>query len=621
MVPQALVDGAGAILAAAQAEHLRGAGLAGGLVGRAGEGAPRRAGAHHVRHGALDHVDVLLLERDAVVERDLGRVDRARARVANRVHQVRTPIQAAVGQGRGGLRQLQQRERVVALPDRHGNRFAGIPALAIAILVGLALPFGGRQHPGLLAFQVDAGDLSETELLGKIVQRVHADLGAERIEIGIGRHHDGAVHVRHAIGGAAGVTEFLAAELEIARIGHAVGGAPLAQLQRGQGHERLVGRADGIGAVQRPVDQRMVGRLVQAAPILDVDPVDEQVGIERGLRNERQDFAGIGIERNQRAAPPLEGLFRQLLQLQVDRQHDVRARHRVDAAQGAHGASAGRDLDLFQAGAAMQGGLPGFLDALLADDVGAAVVAQLAGLVQFFDVVLGDPADEADHVRRGLALRIFAHPARTQLDAREFERMRREPGGLGVVEVVAQLQAGIAAGFAHPALEAALVGRADVHDPRQAIEQLVQVAGLGRHDLQGIGAIVARQDFAVAVQDLASPRRDGHDGDTVPVRPLGEALVAVDLQVPEPARQHAEAGQREQAAHPGAQAKALLLLLAGFLEFEHAPARIRRRKIRRRRSVAAACAAPSRPAARWRRSGRRSRPIASPATCPPARPG
>ena len=68
-------------------------------------------------------------------------------------------------------------------------------------------------------------------------------------------------------------------------------------------------------------------------------------------------------------------------------------------------------------------------------------------------------------------------------------------------------------------------------------------------------------------------------------------LVAVDLQVPEPARQHAEAGQREQAAHPGAQAKALLLLLAGFLEFEHASARIRRRKIRRRRSVAAACAA------------------------------
>ena len=59
----------------------------------------------------------------------------------------------------------------------------------------------------------------------------------------------------------------------------------------------------------------------------------------------------------------------------------------------------------------MQGGFPGFLDALLADDVGAAVVAQLAGLVQLFDVVLGDPADEADHVRRGLALRIFGAPS------------------------------------------------------------------------------------------------------------------------------------------------------------------------------------------------------------------
>ena len=88
----------------------------------------------------------------------------------------------------------------------------------------------------------------------------------------------------------------------------------LPRLQRGQGHERLVGRADGIGAVQRRLISGWSGDSFQAAPILDVDAVDEQVGIERGLRNERQDFAGIGIERHQRAAPPLEGLFRQLLQ-------------------------------------------------------------------------------------------------------------------------------------------------------------------------------------------------------------------------------------------------------------------------------------------------------------------
>ena len=136
------------------------------------------------------------------------------------------------------------------------------------------------------------------------MQRVHADLGAQRIEIGVRRHHDGLVHIGHAIGGAAGVAELLAAELVVAGIGNAVGGAALAQFQRGQADEGLVGRTDGIGAVQRAVDQRMVGRLVQHAPVVHVDAVDEEIGIERGLRHEGQHLACIGIQRHQRAALP-----------------------------------------------------------------------------------------------------------------------------------------------------------------------------------------------------------------------------------------------------------------------------------------------------------------------------
>ena len=68
--------------------------------------------------------------------------------------------------------------------------------------------------------------------------------------------------------------------------------------------EGLVGRTDGIGAVQRAVDQRMVGRLVQHAPVVHVDAVDEEIGIERGLRHEGQHLACIGIQRHQRAALP-----------------------------------------------------------------------------------------------------------------------------------------------------------------------------------------------------------------------------------------------------------------------------------------------------------------------------
>ena len=283
------------------------------------------------------------------------------------------------------------------------------------------------------------------------MQRVHADLGAQRIEIGVRRHHDGLVHIGHAIGGAAGVAELLAAELVVAGIGNAVGGAALAQFQRGQADEGLVGRTDGIGAVQRAVDQRMVGRLVQHAPVVHVDAVDEEIGIERGLRHEGQHLACIGIQRHQRAALPLESLFGHLLQAHVDGQHDVRAGHRVDAPQRAHGASARRHLDLFQAGASMQRFFPGLLDALLADHVGAAVVAQLAGALQILDVAVGDAADVTNHVGGRQALRILAHPAGAQFDAGKLEGMGGEPGRLGFIQVVAQLQAGVAAGLGRAA--------------------------------------------------------------------------------------------------------------------------------------------------------------------------
>ena len=46
----------------------------------------------------------------------------------------------------------------------------------------------------------------------------------------------------------------------------------------------------------------------------------------------------------------------------------------------------------------MQRFFPGLLDALLADHVGAAVVAQLAGALQILDVAVGDAADVTNHV-------------------------------------------------------------------------------------------------------------------------------------------------------------------------------------------------------------------------------
>src|SRR5512143_805775 len=64
MVAQFLLDAAFGVTLALQREHLRGAGLAGGDVFRAGESARGGAFLVDADHGPLDHVDVILLERD-----------------------------------------------------------------------------------------------------------------------------------------------------------------------------------------------------------------------------------------------------------------------------------------------------------------------------------------------------------------------------------------------------------------------------------------------------------------------------------------------------------------------------------------------------------------------------
>ena len=154
---------------------------------------------------------------------------------------MRLHIDAVVGKHRRGLRKLHQGKGVVALPDCHRDRFAGIPALLLAFLVGIALPFGGRQDAPLFALDIDPGELSETEGLHKIVQGIDADFRPKRIEIGVGRNNERAVHVERPISGCARIAESLAAELVIPGVVDDVCCATTIELERRQSHERLVG--------------------------------------------------------------------------------------------------------------------------------------------------------------------------------------------------------------------------------------------------------------------------------------------------------------------------------------------------------------------------------------------
>ena len=166
--------------------------------------------------------------------------------VLDLLDQVRLHDHALVGQRRSRVRQLQQREAVVALADADRDRLARIPLLLEAPL----LPRRRRQDAHLLALDVDAGDLAEAEGLHEVVDRVDAEVVGELVVIDVARLDDRLVHVDRTERHLVAVAEAVAAEHEEALVVDHLFGAALAELERSEREERLVGRADRVGAAQ-----------------------------------------------------------------------------------------------------------------------------------------------------------------------------------------------------------------------------------------------------------------------------------------------------------------------------------------------------------------------------------
>ena len=181
-----------------------------------------------------------------------------------------------------------------------------------------------------------------------------------------------------------------------------------------------------------------------------------------------------GLDRDERAAAVAERELRDLLQLDVERQPQVVARHRRRARQRAHRAPARVHLDLLDAGRAVQLALVGKLDADLADVVGALVVGGLLPPGDALEVAVGDAPDVADHVRRDLAVRILAEQARLDVDAGEAIAVDGEARDLLVGQPRAQRQALEVLRLVEELAEALAVARLDVDDRRQLVDRRVE---------------------------------------------------------------------------------------------------------------------------------------------------
>ena len=269
-------------------------------------------------------------------------------------------------------------------------------------------------------------------------------------------------------------------------------------------------------------------------------PSTNRFGSKPGLRHEREHPAGARARsrparrgaRRTRARRPAAGAMSSV-STRLLPELRRRARQRADAA------PAGVDLDLLEAGGAVQLALVGRFDADLADVVGAAVVGVDALVLERRLVVLVDAADVADHVRGDIAERVLAEQARLDLHAREAEAVGGELRDLLVGEAGADRQAlGIALSTEQLA-EARAVARRDLDQLGELVDRRARRSSPAREDLERVGGVVAREHHAVAVDDQAAVGHDRHDRDAVVLGLRVVVLVLDHLQVDEARQQDA----------------------------------------------------------------------------------
>ena len=155
-------------------------------------------------------------------------------------------------------------------------------------------------------------------------------------------------------------------------------GVRLCKRQRGERHERFVGRARRIGAMQRAIQQRMIGRVVELSP-RSADRCRRQTNSDRSSAPTR---TRARRRWPVRLRPALRGLPANACSATCCRPMSSDSWRLLPGVawvrdMRANGAPAGGHFDFLKTGLAVQFRLVALLDADLADVVGALVVVRV----------------------------------------------------------------------------------------------------------------------------------------------------------------------------------------------------------------------------------------------------
>src|SRR6266436_1564298 len=407
--------GARAVLA--HLDHLRGAGLSRHHDAGHARLLARAALAHHHLAHAIAHLRERALLEMRLAEHLRLDLEHGPVRADDPLHVEGPAAGAAAGDGRRQIRHLERRGGHVALADRDRERLALEPGLAEAP----PLPLRVRDRPGLLVREGDAGGTPKPQAMRVLGDPIDAQPAPNLVEEHVARLDDGLVQVDGAVPALLPAVEEMVPEGHAARAGDAREGGHHAFLQRARGDRDLEGRAGGEHALHGAVVERVLPVLDQRAPLRAPDAAREHVGVEGRVRDHREHLAAPWVERDDCPVGLAEGAVGGFLKVTVEGECERPARAVRLFLQHPDATPERIHLHLLVTGVAAQVLVEGLLEARLADQVAAHVVA-----VVLRELALAHLADVAEEMRGERPERIVAFRRDPQRDAGQVELMRLE---------------------------------------------------------------------------------------------------------------------------------------------------------------------------------------------------
>ena len=275
----------------------------------------------------------------------------------------------------------------------------------------------------------------------------------------------------------------------------------------------------------------------------------EEVRIERRPTHHREDLARLRVHDDGRGCrgmdgrePVVNGLFRRCLQILVNCQYEVVARHRHLATEALDRLARDIHLDLVAAVLAAHILIIDFLQAELADDIAGLITVRLF-LLELFVV---DLAHIAERMRALLLEHIVANRRVLDHDARiEFLLLLDDGDDIGrnICLDADGIETAVTGDFRLDVLHR------HVHERGKALDDLFLDGRRERQQRHGKPWTVCHEQLAVPVIKRAARRDRGDDADAVAVRQPRIVLPLIDLQIPRAPDKHSDDEHHEDTEH------------------------------------------------------------------------